>query len=248
MSKKSNVTLAAISPETASKVAKGLERAAAKAEKATVTLLSEVTTLARMLPPLTAAQWDKQISPLLRDAFKRSKAGLADTTVASYRSRFKTAGLAIASKADALQPLAGETLLAYVARVAEPLGSAKLPDGSPIYAPDQVRPGRAAGSKPSKPSKGGSLDASKGGVDRGEGGENRRPKLAAALILADQNESLAAKLEIAVTSYRDELAKWLEHILSEADKAELKATLQPKAQAQPKTSAQPKAKAPAKAA
>lgn len=219
---KPTVTLAAISPDTATQVAKGLVRAATKAEGATRTLLQEMCGVVRTIGvPLTAAQWSKQVQPSLRDAFKRSKAGLAETTVASYLSRFKTAGLAILSQDASLQPVAGETFPAFLARVAEPLGNAKLPDGRPIYDADMARPGRAAGSK-STPSTSGGV-SSVGSVNRQEGGMDERPRLAAALILCDQNVARAQRVAIVLESYASEFDRWCESILTDADKRELEA-------------------------
>jgi hypothetical protein len=212
--------LAAITPDTASSVAKGLVKAAGKAEGATRTLLQECTAIVRALPPITAAQWDKQVAPSIRDAFKRAKGGLAETTQASYRSRFKTAGLAIASGLPELQPIAGETFPGYLGRIAEPLGKATLADGRAIFDPTQVRPGRAAGVKV-KPAGNASPEGSKGAADRSEGGMNRTPQLAAALILTGDNEALAQRLVIVMQSYRDDFTKWTASILSEADKVEL---------------------------
>lgn len=212
--------LAPITPDTATTVAKGLVKAAGKAEGATRTLLMECTATVRALPPLTAAQWDKQVAPSIRDAFKRAKAGLAETTQASYRSRFKTAGLAIASGIPELQPMAGETFPGFLGRIAEPLSKAKLADGRSIFDPEAVRPGRAAGVKV-KPTGGASPEGSKGATDRTEGGMNRTPQLAAALILTGENEALAQRLVIVMQSYRDDFVKWTAGILSEADKKEL---------------------------
>jgi hypothetical protein len=213
--------LAAITPDTASNVAKGLVKAAGKAEGATRTLLQECTAIVRALPPITAAQWDKQVAPSIRDAFKRAKGGLVETTQASYRSRFKTAGLAIASGIPELQPIAGETFPGYLGRIAEPLGKATLADGRAIFDPTAVRPGRAAGVKVKAPGTR-SPEGSKGATDRSEGvGMNRTPQLAAALILTGDNEALAQRLVIVMQSYRDDFTKWTASILSEADKAEL---------------------------
>lgn len=215
--------LAAISPETASQVGKGLVKAATKAEGATRTLLAEVSAIVRLIAvPLTAAQWTKQVQPSIKQAFKASRSGLVETTVASYLSRFKTAGLAMLSGDTSLQPVAGETFPAYLGRVSEPLSKLVLADGRAVFDPDKVRAGRAAGTKASKPGKGA---GSKADADHTEGGMNVRPKLAAALILTDQNEGLAQKLEIAMTSYRDDFSKWVEGILSESDKKELQSKL-----------------------
>lgn len=216
---KQTTKLATFSPETAQQVAKGLVRAASKAEGATRTLLQEVAVTVRLIgQPLTAAQWDKQVAPMIRDAFKRSKAGLAETTVASYRSRFKTAGLAILSGDASLQPVAGETFPAFLARVAEPLASLTLANGERVYPADAVKTGRAAGTRASKS---GGVDPSKGGADRSEGGMDERPQLAAALILTGQNVARAQRLCIVMQSYGDEFDKWTAGILTETDKREL---------------------------
>jgi len=224
--------LALVSPETVTEAAKGLVKAAANAAKAesklNASLMAEMTTAVRSIGvSLTADQWARQVAPSLKDAFQRSKAGLAASTVDSYLSRFKTAGLAILTRDASLQPVAGETLNAYVGRVAPLLANAKTPEGAPIYDPTKARPGRAAGSKvtpqggasgaPTSAPAAPSGDGSKGKADASEGGLNVRPKLAAALILTDQNASLAERLARACESFKPELEKWLAAILSDDD-------------------------------
>lgn len=216
--------LAPISPDTAVQVGKGLVKAASKYEGAGRSLLAEVSGAVRLMgaTPLTAAQWVKQVQPCIRDAFKRSK-GIAETTAASYLSRFKTAGLAMLSGDASLQPLAGESLAVYCSRVAEPLAKHVLADGRPVFDPDVVRTGR-----PPKPSKA-TGNTSKGEADRSEGGLNRTPQLAAALILTGDNYVLAQRLTVVMQSYKDDFAKWTDGILTERDKKELQAKVQPKA-------------------
>lgn len=226
---KPTVALAAISPETASNAANGMVKAATVREKADGTFLENVCKAARLIGvPLSAAQYDKQVAPSVRAAFaKGAAAKLADTTKASYRSRFKTLVLALNCGDASLQPKAGEAYLAYMARAADGVAKAKLPDGSPVWEPTTVKTGRAAGTKAPKaaPPVGGqtSTGLSKGETDHTEGGMNTRPKLAAALILCDQNMSRAQRLARAVEAFPAELDKWLSSILSDDDKATLNA-------------------------
>lgn len=225
---KATVTLAALTPETARKAASGMVAAAVNRESADGTFLERVSAAARLIKvPLTAEQYDKQVAPLVRDAFKVGKAkAIPEATAASYRSRFKTLTLALLSGIKPLQPRAGEAYVAYLSRAAEGVAKAKLPNGVPIWPADKARSGRAAGSKSPKPSQG-AVAAPTGGHVEGSaansGGEglDMRRDLAAAMILCNGNAARAQRLCIAVRSYPAELDKWLSAILSDDDKAKL---------------------------
>lgn len=90
--------------------------------------------------PMTGEQWDAYVKPgLLEQLAKQPKVKDPD----NYASKFKTAGLALASGLPDFKEGFGETLKAYLDRVREPLRSAVLKDGRTI-----VPAGKVSGPKP----------------------------------------------------------------------------------------------------
>ena len=221
------VALLAITPAQAQDVAADLASAAKRREGADGTFLQNVCDAVEGLPPMTAAQFTKQLAPSIREALKRKLKGKAETTLASYASRFKTLTLALTCGDATLQPIAGEGYVAYLTRAAEGVAKGKLPDGTPIWPADAQRSGKAAGSgkaakgagTPTGGPTGGHVEAT--AANSGGGGLDVRPALAAALILCHGNAARAQRLVIACESYGSELDKWLSAILSDEDKTKL---------------------------
>lgn len=220
------VTLLAITPAQAQDVAADLASAAKRREGADGTFLENVCAAVEGLPPMTAAQFQKQLAPSIREALKRKLKGKADTTLASYASRFKTLTLALVCGDASLQPIAGEAYTAYLARAAEGIAKGKLPDGTPIWPADVARSGKAAGTGKAKGAgapvggpTGGHVDVS--AAKSGGQGLDVRPALAAAMILCHGNAARAQRLVVACESYPVELDKWLAAILSDDDKGKL---------------------------
>lgn len=222
--------LAAISPLTAAQVAKGFASAIGKVEGAQTTFMRDCVTTASLIGcALTAAQYDRQIAPSMREAFKakaRGKSGLSETTLASYRSRLKTFCLAFCSGLEGMTPLAGETMPVFLARVAEPLSKAVLLNGERVWSAEQGKAGRAAGTKVKGKGTGGGNTLT--AHTSGEGGLDIAPAKAAALILTKGNEARAQRLVIVMASYGEDFDKWCASILTEKDKAELQSTAKPR--------------------
>jgi hypothetical protein len=244
---KASVSAAAVTLATVIKVGTGFADAVSKAADADGTFFDACVKAARLIKvPLSAAQYDAQVGPQIRKALAdmnaarvtAKKPALAETTLASQRSRFKTFALAYCCGDKALKPQPGDTTVSYLGRVSAALGKVKLPNGQPVWPADGKKAGRAAGTtipKPAAHAPGAQLSA--GSVNDREGGLDVKPAMAAALILTKGDASLASRLVIVLQSYRDDFSKWTSTILTDADKAEL-GKLQPsKADATP-----PKAK------
>jgi hypothetical protein len=221
---KSQMKLALITAEQSDKLARVIVSKVIALEKAKVEMLKEVAAVAKDFGPITAKQYSKQLASGIVSELKKAQAkrGWTDGTVSNYASKCKTVILAIANKVAT--PLAGETFFAFCERVAEPLTTAQLADGSgPVW--DTVktgRPGKAKGTA-SAPSGGASGPATGGtthGATGGESGLNVRRDLAAALILAKDNKARAARLVIVAQSYGQEFDKWVAGLLTDKDKAE----------------------------
>lgn len=214
---------APLSPMTAASVGKGFADAVNLDLKAKASFMAACLSTARLIGiPITASQWNKQIAPSVREAFAaKAKASRKDaSTFTSELSRMKTFALAVNTGMADFQPIAGETVPAFLKRVSKPLETATHTDGRKVW--DTPKAGRPAAS-PSAPRDVSGAGTSKGEVDDSEGGFNGRPMLAAALILTRGNASRAGQLAIACESYADDLGKWLDGILTEADKRELQA-------------------------
>lgn len=215
---------APLSPMTAAQVGKGFADAVNLDLKAKATFMASCLTTARLIGvPITASQWNKQIAPSVREAFAaKAKASRKDaSSFTSELSRIKTFALAVNTGMADFQPVAGETVPAFLKRVSKSLETATHTDGRKVW--DTPKAGKPAA--PATPGNvaGSGVTTSKGSTDDDEGGFNARPMLAAALILTRGNASRAGQLAIACESYADDLGKWLDGILTEADKAELTA-------------------------
>lgn len=247
--KGAKVKLAAITPLTAAQVAKAFASAVKRRESADVSFMLTTVAAAKLIgTPLTASQYDAQIGPYVREAFSaKAMSSVAETSRASYRSRFKTLALAVCSGLPAFQPKAGEGLASFLGRVAEPLASAKLKDGRRIW--DTAKQGRTAsapGSKPGAKSGGAAggptTGGSAGSVNDSEGGLDVKPAMAAALILARGNTSRAQRLVTVMQTYAEEFDRWTASILTDADKAELAKLAPPKGDAVTRSSTPPATK------
>lgn len=208
--------LAPISIETGLQVAKALASAAKTHKAADVRLMVQVISAVKLVgQPLTAKQWDTQIAKTLKEGLQRA---VSEASAPSYASRFKVAGLAILSGEKTLQPVAGETLATFAARVREPLEGLKLKSGVPIYSTEPGakkkgrKPGTPASNKKATPATP-APDTSAGDASRDEGGMNRSPAMAAALILMGGNEGLAKRLVVVCQSYREDFSKWTDGLL-----------------------------------
>lgn len=226
---------APVTPEAARNAAGAMVSAIGKYEKAKVTLMGALADACKLIGvPLTSAQYDKQVRPYLADAFKaaaRSKnSAVTDGTVTQYASKLKTAVLAILSKAA--EPHAGESFFAFYDRAAKALPSATFTVGEGDNAQTvkvwnaETAKGRKAGAKVGR--KGVSLpgavaDANASAATSGEGGFNRKPAVAAALILTGNNEARAQRLVVVMQSYASEFDRWCASILTDQDKAEIAA-------------------------
>lgn len=231
MAKQPKLILAPLSLETVAQAGKDTAKAIVVCEAAKARLLSELIGVANRLgTPLSAAQYDRQFAPDFRKALEASvsRGKLKEATAGQYKSKVKTAMLALLS---GLSPIAGETFWDFYDRASGFLPDAKLADGSPVWS-TQGKAGRPAGKK----SKGkvsvtenaglrmfSDALASAGDARDEEGGFDRRPFVAAALILAKGNEARAQRLVIVAESYPEAFDKWTASILTDADRAEVEA-------------------------
>jgi hypothetical protein len=97
---------------------------------ADATVLESLAKNVRAFGPMTGEQWDAYVKALLLDALKAQP---KVTNPDNYVSKFKTAGLAIASGLPEFKPAFGQTLNAYLDVVREPLKTATLPDGRTVF-------------------------------------------------------------------------------------------------------------------
>lgn len=211
--------LAPVSLETSQQFVKAMSQAMASnataMAKADRDLLGNTSKAARLIGvPLNEAQWAKQFASGIRKGLEAKH--LAD--VSGALSRAKTVTLAVCSGDAALQPLAGETINSFCARVRPLLAEAKLPSGAYIMTRDADGKAKAKpGAKPKKPA------ASAGDASKQEGGDNAPAKLRAAQILLGQGEA-ATNLMVVAEQHADRLAKFLADLLkAEADNAITKA-------------------------
>lgn len=232
MSKVTSLFVAApLSPLTVQAVGKAFAKAQDKLGKANTTYMAEALAAAQLINcPITAGQYDRQVAPSVRAAFKASRSALTRDSASSAMSRLKTFTLAVCTAQPDFQPVAGETFRAFLDRIAEPLTKATLPPLKEGDAPRPVwdtakqgKPAKAPGSRPGGKS-GTALPgavASAATVGDGEGGLNARPIAAAAMIVCGQNAARAQRLCIVMQSYASEFDKWTSTILTDDDKAEL---------------------------
>ena len=102
-------------------------------EGQSVTFIAKARLLAMAIGvPMTFADWDKLMKPVLLDAFKGS--GVDDQRVSEYLSRFKVFGCAALTGDKTLDPQTGESRRVYQTRVNGLLASYKLADGRPMVA------------------------------------------------------------------------------------------------------------------
>lgn len=226
MANKSKTQLASVSTDTVRKAATQTVAAVVACEGAKVRLLEAVAKAVSAIgQPLTAKQYDRQFRPFLDKGFARAEAlgKLKDGTGKQYASKLKTAVLAILSKAA--EPVAGESFWAFYDRAAQALPSAKLSNGAPVWEVSAKR-GRKVGAK-QPPKAGGAMPKAIAeanaslSADKVEGGFDRSPAIAAALILCKGNEARAQRLVMILQSYTAEFDKWAATVLTDADKAEI---------------------------
>jgi hypothetical protein len=227
MAKQPKVILAALSPEVAKAAAFATVKAVVSCEKSKRTLLTAVASAVTSIgEALSAAQYDRQFKPYLASGFERAvkRGDISQRTADQYGSKLKTAVLAILSKTA--EPMAGETFWEFYDRAAEALPKATLANGAPVWEASSKR-GRKVGAKVAP--KGGSHDPAaaailkEGGLsaDKVEGGFDRSPAVAAALILCKGNEARAQRLVAILQSYTAEFDKWAATVLTDKDKAEI---------------------------
>lgn len=216
------LVLATVSAETMEAAAKATAWAVSACEGAKVALLQSVHNAVKAIgQPISAAQYDRQFRPFLKAALDkevgRKGSKLKQSSADQYVSRIKTCVLAILAKAA--EPVAGETFWEFYDRAAEPLASAKLPNGEPVWEAKAGRPAKAAGTKSAKGAKAAPAEGS--AASASEGGMQIAPELAAALILtkeARDNHPRADKLVKAITSFPEAFDKWAATILADSEK------------------------------
>jgi hypothetical protein len=222
--------LATLSGDVALSVATAYAALAVETEGQSATFVARARLIAAAIGvPLTYGQWDKQMSPTLREAFKGT--GLSDTRVTEYLTRFKVIALAFLTGDASLAPLAGESRDVYLRRVRPALEAFRYSDGVPMVAPSVTgkatsKRGRKPGAKASnaKPATVAAQAASAGTVADAEGGLDVKPALAAALILMRGNDQAAKRLVTILTEYRSEYDKWSLGIVADGAKADARAT------------------------
>jgi hypothetical protein len=222
--------LAPVSADVVKAAANSTVKAVVSCEGAKVRLMSAVAeAVATIGQPLTAKQYDRQFKPSLDAGFARAeKAGkVKEGTGRQYASKLKTAVLALLC--GAASPIAGETFWEFYSRAAPLVANAKLANGAPVWEATK-KAGRKVGHKVPKKTGGGAMpgavhlanvEGSKGDSDDQEGGFNRSPAIAAALILTKGNEARAQRLVTVLQTYTPEFDKWAATILTDADKAEI---------------------------
>jgi hypothetical protein len=227
----------------AADIVKAQRKLAKALEAATASKLDAMVSAARLIGvPLSAGQFDAQLSEAVRKAL-----AAAGVDVSSALKRIKLVTLAINSGIATLEPVGGEKLLAYLARVgpllevtpvegAEPVPTL-LPDGRPIWernaegvvskpgartaSPEVAAAREAAKAERAETLKTFSeaLKGSKGTADDDEGGFNARRDIAAAIILMG-NPDAAARLVTVLREHRDAYEKFATTTLAAADEAD----------------------------
>lgn len=216
MTKQPKMTLAPVSIEAAKACGIAIAKAVVTFEKAKLTLMDKLFDAIKPLSSeMNAKQWDKQVAPYIKAGLATSK--LSDKVQSSYASMCKTAGLAILSKLAS--PNAGESLREFYDRASTAIVGAKLADGSALWEGKVGRTKTAKGASAPRNVSGVSAVQSAGDVSDSEGGFNRSPKLAAALMLAG-SESRAQRLLIVLETYAEAFDRWTSTILTDADKAD----------------------------
>jgi hypothetical protein len=213
---KAKPVLLTIAPAAMETCAKACAEAFVVHQRANVTLLASVVkaVTALKLKSMSAVQYDRQFRPSFDAALtlrvKRGSLKEASAKVAS--SRAKSAVLALA---NGVTPIVGETWGEFLTRASEHLLTAKLPSGEPVWEAQTKRGPKAGKAKRSKAAQ------SAGDASSQEGGTNVPANLAAALILSGGNRTMAERLVIVATTYRDEFNTWAATILDDAGKAKL---------------------------
>jgi hypothetical protein len=181
---------------------------------------------------MTGEQWDAYVKPMLLEQLqKQPKVKDAD----NYASKFRTAGLALASGLPEFAKAFGETLKAYLDRVREPLRSATLADGRTVYPIKADGSVKSKGRKPmtakakaeaAKAREAAKVaDAAKGsaGVSRdAEGGHDVSRYHALAVSLMG-SEAAGKSLIRVLSEHRSELDRFMADTLKRADEADAKA-------------------------
>lgn len=214
--------LLAIAPESMSACVKACTEAFVVHQRANVTLLASVVkaVTALKLKGMSATQYDRQFRPGFDAALalKVKRAALKEASAKVASSRMKSVVLGLA---NGLKPVVGETWAEFLARAAEFLPTAKLANGEPVWEAQSKRGPKAGKAKRSRAAQ------SAGDVAAHEGGTDERPMMAAALILAQGNRSMAQRLVTVATSFRDEFNTWAASILDDAGKAKVEAAAPP---------------------
>lgn len=231
---------AAVTPDTAKAAAVATAKAVVTCEKAKRTLLASVAgAVAAIGVPLTAAQYDRQFRPYLNEAFASQvkRNAIRKETADQYASKLKTAVLAILSKSA--EPAAGETFWEFYDRAAKALPSATFTVGEgdnaqtvKVWEASQKR-GRKVGATQPKKTGGGAMpgavaEANASAANNGEGGFNRSPAMAAALILTRNNERRAQLLVSILKTHAENFDRWAETQLTDEERAAIgKASAKP---------------------
>ena len=118
-----------VTPAAGKAAVLAIAKAANAHSGADATVLESLAKNVRAFGPMTGEQWDAFVKALLLDALKAQP---KVTNPDNYVSKFKTAGLAIASGLPEFKPAFGQTLNAYLDVVREPLKTAVLKDGRSI--------------------------------------------------------------------------------------------------------------------
>lgn len=226
------------------KAQRKFERAIAKAA---VSKMDGLCAAALMLGDvhLSAAQYDAQV----KDAVNKTLTASGISDVSSAAKRVKLVTLAMLCGIPALQPVGGEPIVKFLARVgpllewtpvegAEPVPTL-LPDGRPIWERNEDGSVRKPGSKTATPEAAAAREAAKaeraatlktftealkpsaGAAADDEGGFNARRDIAAATILMGSADA-ATRLVTLLREHRDAYEKWATSTLAaaaEADKA-----------------------------
>jgi hypothetical protein len=233
-------TFAPIAPDVARKAITALVKVATDDAKAGMSRLAQVQACVAPFGPLTAAQWDAQIKPGLVAALEKSKV----KNPGVYASKFKTAGLALASGLPAFKAN-GRTLRDYLADIAAPLRTAVLKDGRPIMAANTGgrKPTTAAEKAKAKKAKAEAknAEAAKGsaGISKdAEGGHDvsRYHAMAVSLMGSEAGGTLLLAI---LKDHRADFDAWAKDRVAKAKPATPKAPAAPKAP--PKVDAKDKA-------
>ena len=197
---KAKRVVVAIDPASINSFARGMASAFASDEasrkKLEGSLMERVAKAVAFIgKPISSAQYDAKVGPALTKAFnaKVEAGAITEGTASKTRSQVKTATLAILASAATPEP--GEGFKTFVARAAERLATAKLPDGSPVWVAKVGRPakqGKAEAKATAKAS--GAPTASPAAPSGSAGSAAKSPQEAAALILTKNNAKRAAIL------------------------------------------------------